>query len=564
MKKWNPKKSLRTQLFINFLIPFLILGMLMLVFVKGITGYIINEHVLPQFANVLKINGEDLKTSVDGSLVNQVIEAKDKSNSELASFLDSFVKGKDNIEYAYVLTSEGGKDYIVGLNGSKETMTESPFTPQQAESFKNHKEISTEIYTDKWGSHKSFFAPIPGANAIVGIDMSTQFVTNLQRTINLFVAGFLIISIIIGAVIALLFGRSLNKHIMVLLHAINRMAKGDLTEPVKLMRKDELGILAANLEQMRIGFIEIIQGVKHNSKEINETSSTLVSAFQEMSEAQEQIAAGTSEEAKASESQSIHIERISEGTTFMASQIQSVNTQTREMDSLAKDSGKIAKEGAAQIAKISEQIDRIQQNGNESNERLKLLSSKIQQINDDTKLIKAVADQTNLLSLNASIEAARAGEAGKGFSVVAQEVQKLAALTESIVTTINTAIQEVNEQTSLMLESNASVNKEIGEGVELISISGELFQQIFTAINTLTANIEGMVSSTETINEVSQKSTESIHEIAAISEERVATIQEISASSQQQSITVQELQKRNEGLKMMAEALDEMAGRFQL
>ncbi len=563
-KAFNPKKSIQAKLFLNFIIPFLVLGALVFIFIRLLTGYILEEHVLPQFEQLLKINGENLADTIDGDLVNEIIMNDDKSNGELTAKLDQFIEGKNRIEYVYVLTEKGGKDYIVGLNDSPDTMVESPFTNDQAKAFTNHESILSPIYSDKWGTHKSYFVPMENSDAIIGIDMSAQFISDLKKNITIFQSIFIGVSILLGAILSYIFGRGLNKNIQQLLSSMTKVTNGDLTESINSERKDEIGLLANRYEEMRTVLRKVIHHVQENSNQITDTSAILVTAFDELADASNQIAIGTGEEANASESRSVHIEEISNKTTLMSEKISTVNNQTKEINQFTRNTGKIAKEGTGKIQQITEQMNKIKNNGETNSNKLTLLGGKISQINRDIELIKDVADQTNLLSLNASIEAARAGEAGKGFSIVAQEVQKLASLTDNNVKTINAVLKEINEQTSEMVNAHNEINLDIRDGVELISTSGDLFQQIFQAVNSLTEQVNTMVTDVEDISGASKKTVESIHEIAAISEEGVATIQEISAASQQQSTTVNMLKERNDELKSMADSLKDLVKSYKL
>ncbi|MDG5471912.1 methyl-accepting chemotaxis protein [Jeotgalibacillus sp. ET6] len=562
MKKLNPKKSLRTQLFLSFIVPFIFLGMLVFGFVHYLTNYIVDDHVLPQFDQILQINGQYLADDLDEALISDAIQNPEEAGGELTESLNSFISGKEGIEYVYVLTKQEGTDYIVALNGSEESMIESPFTPEQEQAYTSQETVLTSIYEDEWGVHKSYFIPLAGTDAVVGIDMDTTFVHDLQGLILVFQLILLAVSLLIGSLIAFFMGRQINKPIQSLLSSLKKISNGDLSEEINVKRQDEIGTLAAGFEDMRTSLVQIIGSVKTNSSQINQTSETLVQAFDELSEASSQIAVGTGEEAKASETRTQHIDNISQGFSVMADKIGDVTHQTQQIEHFTKETGKIAEKGSTQLKEISTQINRIQENGHVSSGRITLLGEKISQINEDIKLIKDVADQTNLLSLNASIEAARAGEAGKGFSVVAQEVQKLSGQTEETVSTITAILREITDQCSTMLQSNNKDNEEISNGVELVTTSGELFDQIFQAVNELTSKVDTIVNSVEEVNTASTESIKSIHEIAAISEEGVATIQEISASSQQQNATVEMLQEQNHELQKMAHSLNDLVKKF--
>ncbi|CAN7546893.1 methyl-accepting chemotaxis protein [Rossellomorea sp. LjRoot5] len=561
---FNPKKSIQAQLFLSFIIPFFILGALIFLFIRFLTGYIFEEHVLPQFDQLLTINGENLARSIDETVVNDIIQNEDKSNGAMGNELDQFIEGKEGIEYVYVLTQKNGKDFIVGLNDSPDTMVESPFTDDQAKAFSNREPVLSSIYSDEWGTHKSYFVPLEGTNAIVGIDMSAQFISDLKRNITIFQSIFIGIALLLGAILSYIIGRRMKKNFEQLLSSMSKVTNGDLTESITTDRADEIGTLAARYEEMRTSLKQVIHHVQGNANQINDTSAVLLTAFDELADGSNQIAIGTSEEANATESRSAHIDKISNGSTLMSNKITSVANQTKQIDQFTRSTGQIAKEGTGKIKKIQDQMNKIRSNGEINSTKLTQLDGKISQINRDIDLIKDVADQTNLLSLNASIEAARAGEAGKGFSIVAQEVQKLASLTDENVKTINAVLKDITDQTNEMLHANKEINTDIKDGADLVSTSGELFQQIFQAVDSLTDQVATMVEDVADIQDTSQRTVESIHEVAAISEEGVATIQEISAASQQQHSTVSMLRNQNQDLKELADSLKKLVQNYKL
>ncbi|KYD07983.1 hypothetical protein B4119_4295 [Parageobacillus caldoxylosilyticus] len=222
-----------------------------------------------------------------------------------------------------------------------------------------------------------------------------------------------------------------------------------------------------------------------------------------------------------------------------------------------------AEKGNVQVQMITEQMNKIKQNGMVSKENLFNLSKKLEHINEIIKIIQDISSQIHLLSLNASIEAARAGEAGKGFSVVAQEVQKLANQTDESIKTISEAIGEIHEQANIVLNLNQQDFEDIVKGVEIVEDNGRLFNSIFASVEQLAKGIDTIAKSTEDLHQASDEILTSIQEIAAISEQGVAATQEISASAVQQNNTIDYLKQQNSELKLLADNLQDMIKRFK-
>jgi methyl-accepting chemotaxis protein len=563
MRKTTWKKSIKTQLIISFLLPFLVFSLILFGFVRYVSGYIIQEHVIPQFDERLKENGRILAETIEPDLIKNTIDFPEKHGMALKQKLDSFIERKKGIEYVYVLAKKNGNDVIVGLNGSDEFMVESPFTNDQKISYENKEPVLSSIYRDKWGVHKSFFIPVDGVDAIIGIDMSAQFIDKLEKwilTVSLILTA---VMIVIGILLALFIGNRISKPLNHLVQYAKTFSTGDLSQSVDIKREDEIGILANSIEEMRENLSRIIDHVREKSETIQHTSQTLLESFEELNQASQQIATSTNEEAKGSEERANHIDRISNMMSEMAIAISNVDEQTKLIKNLTDQTSQKAEKGNVQVQMITEQMNKIKQNGMVSKENLFNLGKKLEHINEIIKIIQDISSQIHLLSLNASIEAARAGEAGKGFSVVAKEVQKLAGQTDQSINTISEAIREIHEQANIVLNLNQQDFEDIVKGVEIVEDNGRLFHSIFESVEQLAKGIDTIAKSTEDINQTSDEILTSIQEIAAISEQGVAAIQEISASAVQQNHTIDYLKQQNSELKLLADNLQDMIKRFK-
>ena len=565
MREITLKKSIKTQLIVSFLFPFLIFSLILFGFVRYVSDYSIHAHVIPQFDERLKENGQLLAKSIDTDLIKNTMDSPKIYGTELKQKLDSFFEGKKGIEYVYVLSRQNGKDVIVALNGSDEFMVESPFTDNQKLSYEQKQTVLSPIYRDNWGVHKSFFLPLEedGVEAIFGIDMSAKFIDDLENRILIVSLIVTVVMIVIGILLALFIGNRISKPLNSLVQYAQIFSTGDLSKSVNIERKDEIGILANSFEDMRKNLSHIIDNVKEKSVGIHHTSQTLFESFEELAQASKQIATSTDEEAKGAEERANHIERISNMVSEISTSISNVDEQTKLIKDLTDQTSQQAEQGNVQVQMITEQMNKIKQNGMVSKENLSNLGKKLEHINEIIKIIQEISSQIHLLSLNASIEAARAGEAGKGFSVVAQEVQKLANQTDGSIKTISEAIDEINEQANIVLNLNQQDYEDIVKGVEIVEDNGRLFNSIFESVEQLADGIETIVKSTEDLDQASDKILTSVQEISAISEQGVAATQEISASAVQQNNTIDYLKQQNSDLKLLADNLQDMIKRFK-
>jgi methyl-accepting chemotaxis protein len=557
------KKSIKVKLVISFLFPFLVFSLILFGFVRYVSDYIIQEHVIPQFDERLKENGRLLAETIDPNSIKNTMDFPKTYGPELKRFLDSFIEQKKGIEYVYVLSRKNGKDVIVALNGSDKFMVESPFTNDQKLSYEKKESVLSSIYRDKWGVHKSFFIPIDGVDAIVGIDMSAKFIDDLEKwtmTVSLILTA---VMIVIGILLALFIGNRIAKPLHRLVQYAKTFSTGDLSQSVNIKREDEIGTLANSFEEMRKNLSRIIDNVREKSEAIHHTGQTLLESFEELAQASKQIAMSTDEEAKGAEERANHVDRISNMMSEISIAISNVDEQTKLIKNLTDQTSQQAEKGNVQVQMITEQMNKIKQNGMVSKENLFNLGKKLEHINEIIKIIQDISSQIHLLSLNASIEAARAGEAGKGFSVVAQEVQKLAGQTDESIKTISEAIREINEQANIVLNLNQQDFEDIVKGVEMVEDNGRLFHSIFESVGQLAKGIDTIAKSTEDLHQASDEILASIQEIAAISEQGVAATQEISASAVQQNNTIDYLKQQNSELKLLADNLQDMIKRFK-
>jgi methyl-accepting chemotaxis protein len=557
------KKSIKVKLVISFLFPFLVFSLILFGFVRYVSDYIIQEHVIPQFDERLKENGRLLAETIDPNSIKNTMDFPKTYGPELKRFLDSFIEQKKGIEYVYVLSRKNGKDVIVALNGSDKFMVESPFTNDQKLSYEKKESVLSSIYRDKWGVHKSFFIPIDGVDAIVGIDMSAKFIDDLEKWIMTVSLILTAVMIVIGILLALFIGNRIAKPLHRLVQYAKTFSTGDLSQSVNIKREDEIGTLANSFEEMRKNLSRIIDNVREKSEAIHHTGQTLLESFEELAQASKQIAMSTDEEAKGAEERANHVDRISNMMSEISIAISNVDEQTKLIKNLTDQTSQQAEKGNVQVQMITEQMNKIKQNGMVSKENLFNLGKKLEHINEIIKIIQDISSQIHLLSLNASIEAARAGEAGKGFSVVAQEVQKLAGQTDESIKTISEAIREINEQANIVLNLNQQDFEDIVKGVEMVEDNGRLFHSIFESVGQLAKGIDTIAKSTEDLHQASDEILASIQEIAAISEQGVAATQEISASAVQQNNTIDYLKQQNSELKLLADNLQDMIKRFK-
>jgi methyl-accepting chemotaxis protein len=234
-----------------------------------------------------------------------------------------------------------------------------------------------------------------------------------------------------------------------------------------------------------------------------------------------------------------------------------IQQSSNQVISLAVTGSELMDGSSSQMAKI----DGIVQ---EAVLKVKNLDSKSKEISTLVEVIKAIADQTNLLALNAAIEAARAGEHGRGFAVVADEVRKLAEQVAVSVTEITGIVKGIQEETNNVTDSLESGYREVEQGTEKIEETSTTFKNIDKALNNMAQDIQEVQETLAMISKDSQNMNTKIEEIAAISEEAAAGVEQTSASSQQTSSSMEEIAKSSDDLAKLAEKMNLLVRQFKL
>ncbi len=342
------------------------------------------------------------------------------------------------------------------------------------------------------------------------------------------------------------------------------LAEGDLSRTAPVKSKDEVGLMAAAVNQAVENLRHLVRQVANTSEQVAASSEELATSAQAVGQVTQQVAStigqlaqGADQQAKSAQDAGRVVENMSASIQQVAASSQRMSTDATGAVATAEDGRKAVDQAISQMATIKSTVDA-------SAVAVKGLGERSQEIGRIVEVITGIADQTNLLALNAAIEAARAGEQGRGFAVVAEEVRKLAEQSREAAEQISSLIREIQGETAKAVETMESGTREVAAGAEVVGKSGRAFEAIVEAVQTVVAQIHEVGAATQQLATGSQQVVKSVESIAAITEQSAAGAEEVSASSEEQSASVEEIAASAESLAEMAQDLQKAVASFKL
>ncbi|MCM3410075.1 methyl-accepting chemotaxis protein [Metabacillus litoralis] len=387
--------------------------------------------------------------------------------------------------------------------------------------------------------------------------------TSIKDTI-IIIFSAIIFNIIIGVIIAFFINRQIKQKLNNVINMATEISNGNLlVEESDYDSKDEIGQLSLAMNSMLVNLRDMIKQISNVSENVSEQSVVLTQSSAEVKEGSSQVAVTMQELSAGAETQANDASDLAETMSGFVDKIKESNSFGETIVFSAVSAQGLTEEGTRLMESSISQMDKINTIVKESVDKVKQLDTQSKEISNLVGVIQSIAEQTNLLALNAAIEAARAGEHGKGFAVVASEVRKLAeqvTLSVSDITGIVSSIQKESNNVVMSLEEGYS---EVVKGTSDIQTTGKTFEEIHLAITEVVDKIQGVAMRLSDIDIECGKMNNSISNIASISEESAAGIEQTSASIQQTSTSMEEIARSAEGLTELSDDLNGLIKRFE-
>ncbi|MCE5181325.1 MAG: methyl-accepting chemotaxis protein [Betaproteobacteria bacterium] len=358
----------------------------------------------------------------------------------------------------------------------------------------------------------------------------------IGKTIRMVSVASIVVGLLLTILIGFVITRSVSRGVSILADAAKKLSDGDLTARANLMTEDELGEVAQAFNKMAGDFSSIIGAIRNSTDQVTCAAETQSSTAEQISS----LANSQMEQA-----------------TSVAAAIEGLNTMVREVAekvqsiSVAADGAStMADKGHSVVNAAVEGIQAISVTVSESAAMMGSLSSHSDQIGQIVKVIKDIADQTNLLALNAAIEAARAGEQGRGFAVVADEVRKLAERTTSATSEISIMIGAIQSEISSAVSTMERGGEQVEQGVAMAHLADE-------AIDQITVGVKHVVEMIQQVAHATREESETTSTVAA-------QIERIAQMARESSETIGQTAQACHGIQSMTHSLQSEVARFRL
>jgi len=329
--------------------------------------------------------------------------------------------------------------------------------------------------------------------------------------------SFTLLALVLGILAATLITRQITRPLQDTLLVVERIASGDLSHNLVVTRRDEIGELQQGIQRMGSTLRDLISGIRDGVTQI-------ASAAEELSAVTEQTSAGVN-------SQKVETDQVATAMNEMSATVQEVARNAEQASMAASAADTEARAGDKVVGEAVAQIERLAAEVGRSADAMTLLEQESDKIGKVMDVIKAVAEQTNLLALNAAIEAARAGEAGRGFAVVADEVRGLAQRTQQSTEEIENLVSGLQNGTRQVSNIMLSSRELTDSSVTLTRKAGTSLSSITQTVSSIQNMNQQIAAAAEQQSSVAEEISRSIISVRDISEQTASASEETAASS---------------------------------
>lgn len=370
--------------------------------------------------------------------------------------------------------------------------------------------------------------------------------------------------ILISAGLIYMFSLQISRGIQSFVEKLEFLAKGDFTQEVEVCSNDEVGRMGQYYNQALENLRSAMKAIYENTEVVASTAEELSVGTEETTKSVAEVAESIQMVATNSYDQRSHVDEMNRSTRDIYEKMNDISLNIKNVKDSSLGASKLSHEGNIHVNEVISQMEEINTQVSKSSRLINELNEKSRKIEEIISMITDIAEQTNLLALNAAIEAARAGEHGKGFAVVADEVRKLADASSRSSADINLLIREIQQGISESVEVMNASTESTQSGIKVVQKTGESFRSISSSVEDVTSLTEEAYNEIVRISSEMDQMKAKVEYISELAVSNDASTQNVSAATEEQTAIIEQIKASTEKLADMSSELKSEIGKFNI
>ena len=538
---------------------------------RALNGEIIVSDLIVTSSNeVILMYAAPIKNK-DGLIVGALVG---KMNGNSLSYITNGT-GYGKSGYGYMINDDG--TVVAHKDSNKVREQWNPINESKSdENLASLASSFQEMLTNKSGISKYSFegkslyagyAPVDGTNWTIVVAAEESEVLNSIPELMNYITKAAIIIFLISIAVVFVIGTSITKPIILAVEHSKQIAKLDITKDIPsryIKMKDEIGDLSRSMQEIIDNLRKIIKEINESSEQVAASSEELTATSQQSATAAEEVSKTVEEIARGASEQAQNTEVGSHKANLLGEAIDENRELMENLKKSSTDVSTIVEEGLSEIEKLTKISEESAIATNNIHGIIMKTDESSNRIGEASSVIASIAEQTNLLALNAAIEAARAGEAGKGFAVVADEIRKLAEQSSKSTMEIDDIVAELQNNSQEAVKAMERVSEIEKEQTIGVNDNKNKYKLISDTMYIAIDNVEKTDVAVQKMGQLKNEILDALQNLTAIAEENSASTQEASATMEEQTASIEQIAGASEGLAKLAQDLQLIIDRFKI